>query len=73
MNTQTQTAADAYIENHFAAYELLDEIGAMVTDMPCPDPDRDLGGFMPSWGDVADLEAVLANLRRARDLMAQLA
>ena len=45
----------------------------MVTDMPCPDPDRDLGGFMPGWGDVADLEAVLANLRRARDLMAQLA
>ena len=58
----TTSATDAYVQNHAEALCLLEEIEALVHDLPAPD----FEGFTPHWGHVGDLELLINRLRTAR-------
>lgn len=57
MTKSTQSAEEAYTDNHIAALDLLNQIEAKLFEMPAPESDAKI-----HWGHVGDLNEINSRL-----------
>ena len=62
----TRTATDAYVQHHAQILATLEEIRAMVEDLPAPA----FEAFEPNWGHVGDLATYASRLTEIRNAIA---
>jgi hypothetical protein len=58
MDNEKQTAEDAYIADHAQAYELLDQIRELLSNMPAPESETPI-----HWGHVGNISQVNEQLK----------